>query len=132
MSQTVLISIVDDDETMRDALGVLMRSLGFSVQAFSSAERFLKSPHVGRTACLIADVQMSGMTGPDLHQHLVSAGTPIPTIFITAFPEERVRERALHAGVLGYLTKPFTEDELMTCLRKGLGQLDHGRRSGGA
>ena len=117
---------------MRDALDVLMRSLGFSVQVFSSAESFLKSQRVSRTACLIADVQMPGMTGPDLHQHLVSAGTPIPTIFITAFPDERVRKRALRAGVLGYLTKPFTEDELMSCLRKGLGQPDHGRRSGGA
>ena len=131
MSEKSLISIVDDDEEIRDALGVLMRSLGFNVQVFASAEAFLESKRVDGTACLIADVQMPGMSGPELHGHLISTGSAIPTILMTAFPDERIRERALQAGVLGYLTKPFTEDELMTCIRKGLGQPESKGKSAG-
>jgi FixJ family two-component response regulator len=84
-----LISVVDDDEPMREAIRGLMKSLGFTAEAFSSAEEFFKSRKVSRTSCLIADVQMPGMTGPELHRHLLAAGNPLPTILITAYPDDR-------------------------------------------
>ena len=115
-----LISIVDDDESMREAIKGLMRSLGYRVEAVASAPEFLSSPHVQRTSCLIADMQMPGMTGLERHQRLSSSGKPIPTILITADPDDGVRERALSAGVLGYLSKPFEEDDLLACVRSAL------------
>ena len=89
--------------------------------AFECAEDLLKTKRRRRVSCLIADVQMPGMTGPELHNRLVSSGEPIPTILITAFPDDRARERALQAGVIGYLTKPFSEDDLLACIRSNLG-----------
>ena len=115
-----LISIVDDDESMREAIKGLMRSLGYRVEAVASAPEFLSSPHVRRTSCLIADMQMPGMTGLELHQRLSISGKPIPTILITAYPDDGVRERALSAGVVGYLSKPFEEDDLLACVRSAL------------
>ena len=115
-----LISIVDDDESMREAIKGLMRSLGYRVEAAGSAPEFLSAPHVRRTSCLIADMQMPGMTGLELHQRLSISGKPIPTILITAYPDDGVRERALSAGVLGYLSKPFEEDDLLACVRSAL------------
>ena len=115
-----LISIVDDDESMREAIKGLMRSLGYRVEAAASAPEFLSSPHVRRTSCLIADMQMPGMTGLELHQRLSISGKPIPTILLTAYPADGVRERALSAGVLGYLSKPFEEDDLLACVRSAL------------
>jgi FixJ family two-component response regulator len=115
-----LISIVDDDESMREAVKGLMRSVGYRAEAVASAEEFLSSRHVRRTSCLIADVQMSGMTGLDLHRHLSASGKPIPTILITAYPDDAVRERALTAGVIGYLSKPFDENDLLACIRSAL------------
>src|SRR4029077_7617831 len=99
----LLISIVDDDESMREAIKGLMRSLGYGVEAVASAQEFLSSRHVRGTSCLIADMQMPGMTGLELHRHLLASGRPIPTILITAYPDNGVRERALAAGVIGYL-----------------------------
>ena len=122
-----LISIVDDDESMREAVRGLMQSLGYRVEAAASAEEFLRSPHVRRTSCLITDVQMPGMTGLELHQHLSTSGKPIPTILITAYPDDNVRERALAAGVIGYLSKPFDENDLLACIRSALTR----SRSGG-
>ena len=90
-----LISIIDDDESMREAIKGLMRSLGYRVEAVASAQEFLSSRHVRRTSCLIADMQMPGMTGLDLYQRLSTSGKPIPTILITAYPDDGVRERAL-------------------------------------
>jgi CheY-like chemotaxis protein len=84
--------------------------------AFEGAEHFLKSRRRHSVSCMIADVQMPGMTGLELHDRLVASGEPIPTILITAFPDERARERALQAGVIGYLSKPFSEDELLACI----------------
>jgi FixJ family two-component response regulator len=81
-----LISVVDDDESMRDAMGGLMKSLGYTAETFASAERFLNSHQLSRTCCLIADVHMPGMTGLELHRHLVASGKTIPTILITAYP----------------------------------------------
>jgi FixJ family two-component response regulator len=115
-----LISIVDDDESIREAIRGLMRSLGYSVEAVASAQEFLSSRHVSRTSCLIADMQMPGMTGLELHRHLLASGTPVPTILITAFPDNAARERALAAGVVGYLSKPFDEDDLLACVRSAL------------
>jgi FixJ family two-component response regulator len=115
-----VIAIVDDDASVREALTGLMKSLGHRAIAFQSAEDFLKSNRRDRVACLIADVQMEGMSGPDLHAFLVASGHPIPTILITAYPEERVRTRVLEAGVKGFLIKPFSEEELLACLRSAL------------
>ena len=114
------ISVVDDDESMREAIRGLMRSLGYTAQAFRSAEEFLTSHQVPNTSCLIADVQMPGMTGLELHRHLVASGKTIPTILITAYPDDRVRERALGDGVVGYLSKPFDENDLLACIRSSL------------
>jgi FixJ family two-component response regulator len=116
-----VIAIVDDDHSVREALTSLVRSLGYVAIAFECAEDLLKSRRRRNVACLIADVQMPGMTGVELHNRLVASGEPIPTILITAFPDERSRERALQAGVIGYLAKPFSEDDLLACIRPHLG-----------
>jgi FixJ family two-component response regulator len=123
-----LISIIDDDESMREAIKGLMRSLGYRVEALGSAQEFLGSRHVRRTACLIADMQMPGMTGLELYQRLSASGKPIPTILITAYPDDGVRERAFSAGVLGYLSKPFDEDDLLACIRSALMHIRSGGR----
>ena len=115
-----LISVVDDDESMREAVRGLMKSLGYTAEAFASAEEFLSSPQVPGTACLIADVMMPGMTGLELHRHLVASGRTIPTILITAHPDDGVRERALQDGIIGYLSKPFGEEDLMACIHSSL------------
>jgi FixJ family two-component response regulator len=117
-----LISIVDDDDSMRAAMKGLMRSLGYSAETFASAENFISSRHRSRTACLIADVNMPGMSGPELHEYLITAGAMVPTILITAYPNEEIRTRALNAGVIGYLTKPFEEAALLDCIRSALDQ----------
>ena len=122
MASKALISIVDDDESVREAMKGLMRSLGLSAETFSSAEEFLTSNSLAHTACLIADVQMSGMSGFNLHRRLVSSGRPIPTILITAYPDQRMRTHALRSGVIDYLKKPVNENELLDCLSKVLGQ----------
>jgi FixJ family two-component response regulator len=117
-----LISIIDDDESMREAIKGLMRSLGYRVEAAASAQEFLSSRYVRLTSCLIADMQMPGMTGLELHRHLSASGKPIPTILITAYPDNGVRARALSTGVIGYLSKPFEEDDLLACIRSALTQ----------
>jgi FixJ family two-component response regulator len=122
-----LISIIDDDESMREAIKGLMRSLGYRVEAVASAQEFLSSRHVRRTSCLIADMQMPGMTGLELYQRLSTSEKPIPTILITAYPDDGVRERALSAGVVGYLSKPFDEDDLLACIRSALTYAQGGR-----
>lgn len=120
MAKQIVIAVVDDDASVREALIGLMRSLGYRVIAFPSAEDFLSSKRRNSAACLIADVQMGGMSGPELHRSLVVAGQPIPTILITAYPQESARARAFQAGVLGYLTKPFSDEELLTCIQSAL------------
>ena len=125
MSQ-YLISIVDDDEAFREAMTSLMKSLGFEVEAFSSAEDFLASPRLGNTSCLIADVHMPGMTGIELQQQLVASGRTIPVILITAYPDDNVRARAVAAGVICYLSKTFDDDALLGFVRSALVQADQG------
>ena len=118
--QMPLIAIVDDDESIREATKSLMRSLGFAAETFPSGEDFLAWPHLARTDCLVADVNMPGMTGFDLHRRLVAAGRNIPTILITAYPNDSVRSRALNGGVISYLTKPCDEQDLLLSIRSAL------------
>jgi FixJ family two-component response regulator len=120
MPRPTLISIVEDDQPFRESMRNLITSLGYTVEAFPSAANFLASPLLAETACLVADVQMSGMTGVELHRKLVDAGYPIPTILVTAYPDEVVRNRALKNGVVCYLSKPVDDDHLERCLRSAL------------
>ena len=117
-----LIAIVDDDEESRAALGLLIKSLGFSgeVFAFSSAAAFLGWPRLRETACLIADVNMPGMTGVELHRHVVNARQAVPTVLVTAYADDSVRERALADGVLAYLSKPCSPNDLLECIHSAL------------
>src|ERR1700757_315369 len=115
-----VIAIVDDDHSVREALTSLVRSLGYVAIAFECAEDLLKSKRRRRMSCVIADVQMPGMTGLELFQRLSDSAKPIPTVLITAYPDDRARERALSAGVIGYLSKPFEEDDLLACIRTAL------------
>jgi FixJ family two-component response regulator len=125
-----LISIVDDDDALRDAMNGLMRAFGFRVRAFASAEDFLKFNDLSNTAYLIADVQMPHMSGLELHHRLLASGISIPTILITAYPEDSVRARAFEAGVVGYLTKPFSKNDLLACIRstRDLGEVGMGQK----
>jgi FixJ family two-component response regulator len=116
-----LISIVDDDESIRESTKGFVRSLGYQAATFASAEEFLRSDNVSSTSCLITDVQMPGLSGIELQRGLIAQGIQMPTIFITAFPEEETRARAMKAGALGYLSKPFSEDSLLRCLSTALG-----------
>lgn len=120
MSQAPVISIVDDDESVREATKGLVRSLGYTAVTFGSAEEFLSSERMPETSCIIADVQMPGVSGVEMQDRLIAEGHRLPVIFITAFPEDRVREHALEAGAIGYLSKPFTEEHLIGCLDKAL------------
>ncbi len=120
MPKPRLISIVDDDQPFRDSMKRLMTSLGYTVEAFPSAANFLASPLLAETACLVADVNMPGMTGPELHRHLVKAGYGIPTILITAYPNDVVRNGALRDGVACYLCKPVNDQDLEECVRSAL------------
>jgi FixJ family two-component response regulator len=121
VSEVRLIAVGDDDESVRQGLACLLRSLGYSAIGFSDAEHLLGSDQRDGITCLIADVQMPRVNGLELHQRLAaSAKKSIPTILITAYPNERIRRQARDAGVTGFLTKPFSEDELVACLRKAL------------
>ena len=115
-----LIAVIDDDESVRVATTKLVRLHGFFAQAFSSAEDFLRSPVVNDTACLITDVKLPGKSGVDLQSDLIALGKNVPIIFITAFPEERSRARALQAGAIAFLTKPFDGQVLINRLREAL------------
>jgi len=120
MSSKILISIIDDDDQYRAALADLMQALGFTIEVFPSAADFLASPNVRHNSCLIADVHMPRMTGTELHSHLVGSGYDIPTILITAYPDDSARARALGQGVVGYLTKPIDEEVLLGCVESAL------------
>jgi FixJ family two-component response regulator len=115
-----IVTIVDDDESVRVAVKSLLRALGYVVYTFASAEDYLRSPRVNDTSCLITDVQMPGMTGFDLQRYLMDKGWRTPIIFVTAFPEETIRTRALEAGVVCFLSKPFDEQSLINCLDRVL------------
>ena len=115
-----IIAIVDDDPLVRETLNDLLDSAGYSSVAFSSAERFLKSKRLAKVACLITDMRMPGTTGIELHQRVVAAGHAIPTILITAYPDDTTRARATRAGILCYLPKPFPPDALLACVASAL------------
>jgi FixJ family two-component response regulator len=120
MPQTPVISIVDDDESAREGTADLIKAMGFTAAAFQCAEDFLSSNRLHSTSCLIADMRMPGMTGLELYVRLVGSGTRIPTILMTAFPNDRDRTRALRAGVICYLAKPFDDENLLQCVRSAL------------
>lgn len=120
MAKPSIISVIDDDEAVREATGDLIRSLGFAAATFASAAEYLHSGRLSNTACVIADVQMPAMSGAELQQRLIADGHKIPIIFMTAFPEEGMRLRLLSAGACGYLRKPFGDKCLITCLDKAL------------
>ena len=115
-----MISIVDDDESVRKATKRLLRSLGYGAATFASAEDFLQSNQVNDTSCLISDVQMPGLSGVELQSHLIAQGHRTPIIFITACPEENARAHALKAGAIGFLTKPFDEQRLIEYIHTAL------------
>jgi FixJ family two-component response regulator len=120
METRPLISVVDDDESVRESLPDLLKEFGFDAQAFSSAEDFLSSDWVERTNCLILDVAMPGMTGPDLQRELTLRRQEIPIVFITAHRDEHVRPRLLAQGAVECLFKPFTETDLLNALNTAL------------
>jgi len=120
MPKASLVSIVEDDRFFRESMRRLMRSLGYTVEAFSSAADFLASPRLVETACLIADVHMPVMSGVELNRHLIDTGCEIPTILVTAYPNDVDRARALNDGVVCYLRKPVDENDLIRCLRAAL------------
>jgi FixJ family two-component response regulator len=120
MAQEQVIAIVDDDALIRDTLKDLLDSAGYSSVVFSSAQGFLTSVCLAAFACLITDMRMPGTTGIELHQQLVAAGHAIPTILITAYPDEAVRARAARAGILCYLPKPVPSDALLACVDEAL------------
>ena len=116
----VLVSVVEDDRFLRESMCRLMRSLGYTVDIFSSAAEFLASPRLAETACLIADIHMPAMTGYELYRRLIDTGQGIPTILVTAFPNDIDRARALNDGVVCYLRKPVDEEHLTQCVRDAL------------
>jgi CheY-like chemotaxis protein len=116
-----LISVVDDDESIREALESLLRSAGFDAEVFASAEQLLASDRLAEVACLIVDVRMpGGMTGLELQHHLAAAGSRVPVIFITAHDDEAARAQALRAGAAAFLRKPFSEQALLNAVQAAL------------
>jgi FixJ family two-component response regulator len=110
------VAVVEDDDSVREATEHLLRLLGYAAASFATAEDFLTSDCVRDTACLIADVQLPGMSGVELQSRLILDGHRIPIIFVTAFPDEAIRARVLKDGALGYLSKPLQEQSLIACL----------------
>jgi FixJ family two-component response regulator len=120
LSKVPLVAIIDDDASVRVTTDSLVRSLGYIVHTFASAEEFLQSGRIDDLSCVIADVQMPGMSGVELQAHLLTQGYRVPFIFFTAFPDERIRAQALKAGAICYLTKPFDGDSLIQGLQAAL------------
>jgi FixJ family two-component response regulator len=115
-----IVAIVDDDKAVGNAIELLLRSTGLVAHAFSSGEAFLLSPELSRTGCLVVDFDMPRMNGLDLRDNLSRSGKEIPTVLITAYPSDDIRARALRAGVICYLAKPFDESELLSCIQAAL------------
>jgi|SRR5258708_1265516 FixJ family two-component response regulator len=119
-SKTKLVAIVDDDDSMRSALQGLLKAVGLAAQAFASAEEFLKSGQQRQTACLIADIRMPGMSGLELQAKLNAEHCRIPTIFITAHGDEKMRMQALRAGAVEFMAKPFNDEALLDSVRAAM------------
>ena len=120
MSIPPLVSVVDDDESLRESLPDLLRMLGFAAQAFSSAEEFLASSYLDRTRCLVLDVAMPGMSGPDLQRELKLRRKEIPIVFITAQTDEAIRSKVLEQGAVACLLKPFSDIALLDAINAAL------------
>ena len=127
MEKAALISVVDDDDSVRESLRGLLRSVTFGVEVFASAEEFLSSDRLRETDCLILDVRMPGMSGLELHRRLVSSHPCMPVIFITAHGDEELRSRVLRSGAVDYLLKPFSDDALLNAVQTALRKVPHGR-----
>jgi len=120
MSNLSLISVVDDDTSVRESLQCLIRSFGFAVVAFASAEEFLNSSHLPDTRCMILDVRMPGMSGLELQRRVAASHREVPVIFITAHGDEAARSQALKNGAVDYLLKPFREEALLHAIHAAL------------
>ena len=120
MTETRIISIVDDDESVREAIESLMKSVGYSVRVFPSAVDFLSSGYLDGTGCLILDVQLPGMSGLELQNHLIASHSKVPIVFISAHCNAESRARAIEAGAVGFLQKPFSEDALLNAISSSL------------
>lgn len=133
--ESPIVAVIDDDESVREALRSLLHSLEFTVEIFESAEVFLDSPCATRAGCLIVDVRLQGMSGLDLQRAMLASGRTRPIIFITAYDEDSARRRAIAAGALSFLSKPFTEQALISAIRAALppdgsaGHIDRGDRT---
>ena len=114
-----IVSIVDDDKSVRESTKSLVRSLGYAARTFPSAEEFLRS-NLDDTSCLILDVHMRGLSGIELQELLIAEGRRTPIIFVTAFTDERIRNQLLDAGAIGFLSKPVSDEKLISCLNSAL------------
>ena len=121
MAHAPRVAVVDDDESVRESLGGLFRSVGFGARAFASAAAFLQSDDLAKTDCVILDVRMPGMGGLELQRSLAASHPDVPVIFITAHDDARTRSQALSGGAVGYLIKPFSEEALLDAVRGALG-----------
>ncbi len=121
IAATRLVSVIDDDASCRDGMNAYIESHGYKCATFCSAEEYLLAGAVGMTDCLVVDVQLPGMKGPDLQDRLIADGYRTPIIFVTGFADERTRDRVLRAGALGYLGKPCCEKTLSGCLEQAVG-----------
>jgi FixJ family two-component response regulator len=124
LQKTHRVSIVDDDQSVREATRCLLRSLGYAATTYASAEEFLAGPGSAQSDCLITDVHMPGLSGVELQQRLRALGINLPVIFITAYPNARTRAQVLEAGALAYLSKPYSEDKLIDCLETAMRSSD--------
>lgn len=120
MAKGSLVAVIDDDESVRESLPDLLREFGYAAQTFASAEEFLAAGDLGRTRCLILDVAMPGMSGPEFHRELQRRGLAIPVVFITANGDETMRPRLLKEGAVECLFKPFSETALLTAIKAAL------------
>jgi len=120
MPQGPLIAVVDDDSSIRNATQDLLKAAGYSTATFPNASSFLAAPLLASVACLVTDMRMPGMSGLELHAHLAASGASIPTVIITAHLAELTAERRRQAGITCFLSKPFTPDELLECVRKAV------------
>lgn len=129
MAERPLVAIVDDDMSIRNATRDLLRAAGFSTATFEDAESFLGSASRASAACLVADMRMPGMSGLELYETLIASGDGIPTVIITAHPEELTQSRAREAGITCYISKPFAPEELLHCVREALAKSQPGSAS---
>lgn len=119
-NRSSLIAVVDDDISVRESVESLLKSVGFQVNTYSSAEEFMGSPRLEAADCLILDVRLDGMSGPDLQRELKTTGRSIPIVFVTAHETETLRERMMADGAIDCLLKPFTDDKLLGAVEKAL------------